>query len=292
MALSQRSELSAHRNLNWTAPTPRIQPWSGVREKSYTLDNRLAFAGVGQGDKPPPEPFDFIVQIAFTSPPYAAVGTPWFEEGAERETEEASEKAEQEAPWLLSDADLHTTENVLTLIAQEPRKRDVFDGMREFVWLERLFRAGLSGKLGADFPVERLAELAEKTALAVSKQRTPRWNIRAPTELSFLVQLLQAIKPGADYERKLAACAATVGIDAPKVGRDQRAIEAAVTAARSRLYTLRDDDWDRTCRFEGGVPQSLAEVSTRVGDLRRLRHALGLREDEALLQRGTACGPL
>jgi hypothetical protein len=296
LALTSTDELKSRDNLNWTAPTPRVQPWSGVREQAYALDQHMAFAGVGHTGDPPPEPFDFIVQVSFTSPPYAAMTTPWFDkDGDAEQNRRLDEEAEKKDPWLFPDRDLQTTAQVVSLIAHDPKSADVFAGMRQFVWLERLFRAGLSGRLGVEFPVERLAQLAKETAGSVEKQRTPRWNVRTPSELPFLAQLLTTVKSGANRgtQAQMSACLRAVGIDVASVGNDRDATERAVVRARVRLYDISDDAWDEACRFaEGTVSPELAELSARVSNLRRLRHAVGIRADEALMEARGAWKPL
>jgi hypothetical protein len=294
-AVASADVLKSRGNLNWTAPTPTIQPWSGVRERPYKLDSKIAFAGIGHVDDPPPEPFDFIVQVSFTSPPFAAMTRPWFEKGGEAELDRINEEAEKKDPWLFPDRDLHTSDRVLSLIAHDPRSADVFASMRQFVWLERLFRAALSGRLGADFPVERLAALAKETAGSVEKQRTPRWNARSPSELPFLEQLLITVQREANRGgiAEMSACLRAVGIDPTQVGGGRDDIERVVVDARSRLYNISDDAWDKVCRFtEGTASPKLAAMSLDVSDLRRLRHAVGLRADEALLNSPQTWKPL
>jgi hypothetical protein len=295
LAVTSSDALKSRDNLNWTAPTPGVQPWSGVREQEYALDQHMAFAGVGRVGDPPPEPFNFIVQVSFTSPPYAAMTTPWFDKEGEAGRDRLNDEAEKKDPWLFPDRDLQTTAQVVTLIARDPKSADVFAGMRQFVWLERLFRAGLSGRLGAEFPVERLAQLATETAGSVEKERTPRWNVRTPSELHFLAQLLTTVKSGANRgaQAQMSACLRAVGIDDASVGYDRDATERAVVDARGRLYDVSDDAWDEACRFaEGTVSPELAALSARVSDLRRLRHAVGIRADEALMEARRAWKPL
>ena len=205
--------------------------------------------------------------------------------------------------------------------------------MREFAWSQRLFRAALSGRLGPNFPVGHLTELAKVTRPAVKSQRTVRWNVRPPPEMALLAKTIQtlaipapppttakdgdivppdlkpsdpsslpekAADPNAVAAEALAernretACLAAVGIDFSKLDpKDDNATEEALIAAEGRLYDLSDDAWDKVCRFAAGTaPDDLVEASIFASDRRRLRHALGLRDDEKLVRDGLKCGAL
>jgi hypothetical protein len=280
----QRSELTAKKNLNWTAPTPTWQLWSGVREASYRLDPQFKFAGAGSAPALP-DPFDFIIQLAFTSPPYAAREKVWFED-------EEAEDVDDPTPWLFPDGDtlagdLKITTSVTDLIKRDPTHQEVFTAMREFVWLQRLFRAGLSGGLGADFPVERLSQLARVTAGQVVPQRTLRWNVRTPPELTFLTELSSDV-PGypPTFKQRAEACMRRAGVVSTSG-------PASVESIIAKLRSLSDDDWDRDCRFaDNSMPDKIVKLSSQVSDTRRLRGALGVREDEQLIAAGAQCKPL
>ncbi len=57
--------------------------------------------------------------------------------------------------------------------------RGIFEDMREFAVLQRLFRVALEGGLGQYFPIDKLPVLAEQTAGSVKYHRTLRWNARS-----------------------------------------------------------------------------------------------------------------
>ena len=133
------------------------------------------------------------------------------------------------------------------------------------------------------------------TAATVEPQRTLRWNVRTPGEVALLNELLArfaAFSPAG--KSKAAACLKAVGLDPERINaKDDAAIETALRAAQSRLYNLSDDDWDKVCRFaDDSLPKEVADFSDRTGDIRRLRAALGVREDEKLTQAGAQCRPL
>lgn len=60
---------------NWSFQPASFEPWSGVRERPYTIDSGLSFLRAPSGSSVRDRlwPFDFIVQVAFTS---AAVNLP------------------------------------------------------------------------------------------------------------------------------------------------------------------------------------------------------------------------
>jgi hypothetical protein len=82
--------------------------------------------------------------------------------------------------------------------------RSAIATLAEFTVLQRLFRLGLAGELGAGFPIERLAELHREVAptSAPAPVRTPRWDSRPGL-------LERGIKTYADRERKALARAET-----------------------------------------------------------------------------------
>ncbi len=279
------AQLLAEANLNWTAPTPTFEPWSGVRERSYSIDANLTFAGAGVKGGQPPDPFDFIYQLAFTSPPFAAMKTAWFK------TRESSE-ADDIAPWLFDERELHIADNVVSLIARDPEKQAIFSDMRQFVWLQRLFRMAFSGSLGAQFPLQSLSLLAAETSASVKPQRTLRWNVRSAPELSLVQELGSEYKSLADSAKaEVRTCLKSIGYDPDRTNYSDAAAAAMTTTAK--LYALSDDEWDKSCTFKSEMVPTLARTSQIVSSLRRLRHAMGVRDDEAMVAgRKARCAPL
>jgi hypothetical protein len=148
----------------WPFDPAGMEPWSGVRERPYTVRGDLAFL------KPPPGntvqdrlwPFDFMVQIAFTS---AAVNLP----------EKEMEKYVDRKP-IEFDAIQGRIEDLVGKGIDDHGFRGQFEDLRNFAVLQRLFRAGLKGNLGSRFPVLKLAELTKLTAGAAPYFHTRRWN--------------------------------------------------------------------------------------------------------------------
>ena len=64
--------------------------------------------------------------------------------------------AEDRDPWLFPDEATAISASVVSAIQSDPKITTTFDAMRKFVWLERLFRAGLSGRLGPSFSIGKI----------------------------------------------------------------------------------------------------------------------------------------
>jgi hypothetical protein len=71
-------------------------------------------------------------------------------------------------------------EAVVDAVAADPEDREILADVNEFVQLQRFFRLALGGRLGPDFPVEKLTQLATdvRAAAEPGTYRTPRWNSR------------------------------------------------------------------------------------------------------------------
>jgi hypothetical protein len=170
---------------NAILPPPRFQVWSGVREKSFSVDKNLVFVA------PPPSsaldvasrwddlPVRFMLQAAFVTPP--------------RDSQTA-EPSGDEQPWEFRD--LSIEEHVRAGVAKNPRDQELLLAMWQFTSLQRLFRAALEGQLGPQFPVGELARLtkATRTDQNPGKARTPRWLPHEPREDPFRVGSLSEIK--------------------------------------------------------------------------------------------------
>jgi hypothetical protein len=78
---------------------------------------------------------------------------------------------------------------------RSPTYDDFMKPLDEFVVLQRFDRSALAGKLGHDFPVSRLADLARETRQYVPFQRTIRWE--AAGNPDDLMQVLSSADPDA-----------------------------------------------------------------------------------------------
>jgi hypothetical protein len=191
---------------------------------------------------------------------------------------------------------------------------ETFDAMRSFVWLQRLFRAGLSGDLGPHFRVERLALLAEQTSAQVSPHRTLRWNVRPYEEERVLLYQLASTVAGLEGRARARAerCLTTAGIDPQQQWSEEDKLEQAVSRTLSKIRSLSDNEWDEACGVElspsvlesvrlssvlgndrtAALLGDLDERITRISELRRLRTTLGIRSDEQIAFSQTSCGRL
>jgi hypothetical protein len=157
---------------------------SGVRESAYDIDPSLDFL-TGRGSaKDPLWPLDFIVQAVPQST-----------------TEESLDISEDWEPWTFP----ATADTLRFLIAKEVSAnagaRAVFEDMREFVLLQRLFRAALEGHLGLDFPFHALIDMQLATSEYVVVERQEHWNLN--NELGpFLMEQTDSLKQ--DMEQELA----------------------------------------------------------------------------------------
>lgn len=150
----------------WLSSNPEFDVWSGVREKNFTTNTVNFFVSDGTEI---PMPFDFMLQVAFTTPPSLV-------------DESTAENYNDVQPWefpLLRDQIQST---VLEEIKKDARSKEILDDASEFTMLQRLFRMALNGQLGENFPVERLIELSNMMAENTKENyyRTLRWNANIP----------------------------------------------------------------------------------------------------------------
>ncbi len=154
-------ELTNDKEKSWLNGTKFI-PWSGVRERPFTVTKDLEFLKPPNGNDPANRlwPFDFLVQISFTTP---AVNAPT---ANDRYTDQDPLEFKSLRPKLqeLVDQGIRTQ-------GLSPSLQD----LRDFAVLQRLFRLGLRGTLGDQFPVSRLALLERQTAGDIPYIHTARW---------------------------------------------------------------------------------------------------------------------
>jgi len=264
-------------------PVPTYQIWSGVREAAFWPDPTLSFL-----TKRGPDTLQFMVQVAFTSKPYQKI----LSNGGK-----SDEASDQTDPYEFGN--LKISDKVLEMVAANPEKRDVFDGVVEFTALQRLFRLAFDGRLGSAFPVEKLAELASATRGDVKQQSTPRWNPHGG-EFSFLLQVASALpQMPAGLKSRAEACLKANGMPA-HVPAGDAALQPLYDAWRHRA-PLSSSDWAAACVFpDSAAPSSPQASNASMIDLtkfsqdfpatRDLRLSLGV--DAAERSDPQACGPL
>lgn len=260
-------------------PVPTFQIWSGVRETPFTPDPKLSFL-----TNPGPGSIQFMVQVAFTSPPYQKI----LRDGGKRD--EASDQTE---PYEFEN--LKITDKVLEMVAANPQKRDVFDGVVEFTALQRLFRLALAGQLGTEFPVEKLADLEFATRDDVKRQPTPRWTPHGG-DINFLVNLVSNLSEmPAGQKAKAAACLKANGIAAQRPA-DDAGLQSLYDDWKRRV-PISSPEWTQACVFQTTPASAVSETisnliqySQQFPAIRDLRHSLGV--DVADRSDPERCGPL
>jgi hypothetical protein len=234
----------------------------------------------------------FMDQVAFTSPPRQKL----FEEG-KTNPENWNDQDEQSEPYEFSN--LKISDKVLAMVATNPEKRDVFDGVVEFTALQRLFRLAFEGRLGGQFPIEKLTDLGMATRGDVKRQATPRWNPKG-AEPSFLFEVASALpQMSGELKSKAEACLAANGL--PAVAPSSEFAFALFLDTWRRRASLDPEAWSKVCVFSDTLappgPQtgadalaSLVKHSQQYPATRNLRRSLGV---EAADRSGVeACGPL
>ena len=162
---------------------PEFVYWSGVREAEFAARPEALLAPEG-GEAP--VPFQFMLQIAFTSAPA------FLERKPEQESEDVAYSDTK--PWEFPALEAEIQKKVLAELAKPANAsdREAVADVSEFAMLQRLFRMAFDGRLGESFPVERLAELEKELAPKgpPSRVRTLRWNARpGALEASLVAQL-------------------------------------------------------------------------------------------------------
>ncbi|HKQ92718.1 MAG TPA: hypothetical protein VJZ77_18815 [Blastocatellia bacterium] len=148
---------------DWERLPPRFVVWSGVREREFKSvpEEFMTLDGAR-----PTMTFDFMLQIAFTTPPRFSYG----------------EKSHAYSlPWEFPHLKNEIHSKVLSAVRTKNRGRDheILDDLSEFTTLQRMFRMAFNGQLGPRFPVEKLVRLADEASAGAPKTvtRTLRWNV-------------------------------------------------------------------------------------------------------------------
>lgn len=152
---------------------PEFQIWSGVRELKFKTDGEDLLPREGG------MPFDFMLQVAFTSPPSFGPAA------------KSDEDYSDETPWEFPEIAGWIRSTVQDKVKESPNSLETLRLSSEFALSQRFFRLAFSGALGEDFPLLRLQELGSALKpLLPPAQRTPRWNPRPGVPLVILSQLV------------------------------------------------------------------------------------------------------
>jgi hypothetical protein len=261
-----RFDDEALRNTAFTPP-PQYEVWSGVRERAWTRDANLAFAGAGTRDT---SPIEFMLQAAFATLPFFAQDV----EGWWQEEQPKLNEMVDENPWQFPALGTRVDDVVRSAISPDGGRQDELRSIEEFVYLQRLFRDALDGKLGDGFPVQKLADLTAATRDGVTEVRTPRWNARTGLlELRFL----ETTKREVEEQR-----AGALGEAA------QACVSAFISLEPAALARLSAEEWDAMCAFSAADDSAvqLAAFSLETSKARALRAALGVQiDDDAQMMR-------
>jgi hypothetical protein len=107
-------------------------------------------------------PLEFVLQVAFTTPPaFLPSGIP------------VNTYVDKD-PWIVPESGKKLESLFQLSLARDPRAAAVMAHMRDFAVLQRLFRIGLAGKLGREFPFEKFVVLTRACATD-DYVRTYRW---------------------------------------------------------------------------------------------------------------------
>ena len=152
----------------WFNPPPHLSPRSIAEELSYRSDNDLSFLK-HEGNGSAAEnlwPFQFRYEFAF--PAKAPDGS---------EPDSGSRK-----PWEFVQLRDLVANKVSAGVEADSELRPLYKRMRDFTVLQRLFRTTLEGKLGNDFPIEKLTMLMSATRGSVATFKTPRRDVAKPNK--------------------------------------------------------------------------------------------------------------
>jgi hypothetical protein len=270
--------------MDWTAPPPKIEIWSGVREAPFQADAELRFADPATPalHDTPFAPLSFILQVAFASEPILAKhDKPWY-----RLREGELDGVSDETPWQFPHLQPWIDQQVSAGIAAAPDASEVFGAVREFTALQRLFRLALDGGLGPHFPLARLEALTDASRNWVrAGVHTPRWNVHPGLIEAKALEAAIVLREMQDQPEKLRAAARSCVDTFEPLLNDVRGqvTLAAVTRAK----------WRESCPIPqaddagpvGPEAEQAVESFTRASDTRELRRALGvLDEDKSLLE--------
>jgi len=266
----------------WDAPPPDFEQWSGVREMAYSLDPTLNFALTRNPQSTQPLwPFEFLVQIAFSSPPYgASKKRKWYEDDSELDT--LYDKQPWEFPMLQQPLQSAVTNAIRSRGPGAEGWADTLEALREFALLQRLFRSAIAGRLGPDFPITRLSALVAATSKFKPKaQRTLRWNLRSGAlEFQFLERTMMSMRFG------------TLGSQDPAASEKAAAcLKRFGNASPMALAAVSPEEWDASCLLGNPAGRGSAasqpgmsdhaSYSALISEARRLRRALRVEDERA-----------
>ena len=149
---------------------------------------------------------------------------------------------------------------------QQDGFQPMFDDLKQFAVLQRMFRAALKGYLGKQFPAEKLVSLTEETAGAIPYFHTRRWNSVVTSRIEYdLVSAARSDKTAAwmiEASNQARTCSAALA----RVGVRTLPPEAAQACNFSRFERLssrscpdpENNDKAPSCRWKIAISESKA----------------------------------
>ena len=124
-------------------------------------------------DKQAKFPLDFMLQVAFTTAPDFG------------DYDGDGESYSDTKPWEFPKIKEHLHRNTVKGAKSDKRANVVLNDAVQFTYLQRFFRMALNGKLGNDFPIEKMLNLMEELEVLspAKKYRTLRWNANPMVEI-------------------------------------------------------------------------------------------------------------
>ena len=271
LCVGRESVIDARPSRRWLELPPEFTIWSGVREVAYGIDEEFGFLNADDGVL---GPLEFMLQVAFVD----------------------SDEDDSD-PWEFPTLAEGIEEAVVAGVRRSEEHQDVLRVAREFTVLQRLFRTGLDGTLGDDFPFERMVELATVTADSVEMADTLRWNAR-PGALEFslaieLIGVLDEVRAEGEWQREMVtrirSCVSFIESSEELTGIDREGWEEMCGLGGFRTAAATDcsngEGDEDACYLE--IAAMLAEETAAA---RELRSVLGVGVDDELVRaRGDGC---
>jgi hypothetical protein len=260
----------------WFLGEVDFQPWSGVREKHFRIDRNLEFLKTDASASDPLWPFDFLVQIAFKSPP---VNLP------ERKQEQYTDVKPVEFDSIKD----KIAQLVAAGIARNRKQQEMFTELRDFAVLQRLFRVSLQGYFGNQFPLEKLPILESATAGDIPYVHTARWN---GSMIEGLKTIIERSYAGPQPWLRTAATRASRCLDALARAKDSNLEDAPL---RECDLTDLQDSAASACSQHvaiGCAWQRIASSSSVIPSNWRYESAFGVLSDSSQSDSGRDCQSL
>ncbi len=236
----------------WTAPRPRAQSMSHIRERPFRLDTGLRF--LAERGREAPDEFEYLIQTTFGNGESFVDDNPWSDTLLRQEA--AAAVAEQ---------------------MEDPGNQRIMRTLIDFRDLQRLFRAALTGRLGDGFPLWTFAELMSAIPPA-GNVATEEWEApgREPESAEWLEKGL------ADQIDRLLTAAEGKGLDgrlAEHLNDCRAAIRrdaaSASTLAPCDLSSIESVGADADSSSIDGQAHDVVRSAISLVYVRRLRVALG-----------------